>query len=81
VIEAELLTVLNTLTEHDFHDAFKNGMSSGNGAYAGKGTTSRVMVAVGPKLVLDQMAAPVQEFTDGSFADVSDRAFIFRVKV
>jgi hypothetical protein len=30
VIEA----VLNTLTEHDFRDAFKHDRSAGNGAYA-----------------------------------------------
>jgi hypothetical protein len=40
VIEAESQAVLNTLTEHDFEDAFKNGRSAGNGAYARKGTTS-----------------------------------------
>jgi hypothetical protein len=33
VIEAESQAVLNTLTEHDFQDAFKNGRSAGNGAY------------------------------------------------
>jgi hypothetical protein len=27
VIEAESQAVLNALTEHDFHDAFKNGRS------------------------------------------------------
>jgi hypothetical protein len=41
VIETESQAVLNTLTEHDFQDAFKNGRSSGNGAYTQKGTTSR----------------------------------------
>jgi hypothetical protein len=45
VIEAESQAVLNTLTKHDFQDAFKNGSSAGNGAYARKGTISRVMVA------------------------------------
>jgi hypothetical protein len=44
-MEAELQTVLNTHTEHDFQDAFQSGRSAGNGAYALKGTTSRVMVA------------------------------------
>jgi hypothetical protein len=33
VIEAESQAVLNTLTEHGFQDAFKNGRSAGNGAY------------------------------------------------
>jgi hypothetical protein len=45
VIEIELQAVLNTVREHDFQDAFKNGRSTGNGAYAWKGTTSRVVVA------------------------------------
>jgi hypothetical protein len=38
VIEAESQAVLNTLTEHDFQDAFKNGRSSGNVTYAREGT-------------------------------------------
>jgi hypothetical protein len=45
VMEAESQAVLNTLTEHDFQDAVKNGRSVGNGVYFRKGTTSRVMVA------------------------------------
>jgi hypothetical protein len=45
VIEAESQAVLNTLTDHDFQDAFKNSRSVGSSAYALKGTTSRVMVA------------------------------------
>jgi hypothetical protein len=49
-MEAESQAVLNTLTEHDFQDAFQNGRSAGNGAYALKGTTSRVMVASRPKV-------------------------------
>jgi hypothetical protein len=49
VIKAESQTVPNTLTELDFLDAFKNGRSTGNGAYAPKGTTSRIMVANRPK--------------------------------
>jgi hypothetical protein len=50
VIEAESQAALNTLTEHDFQDAFKNGRSAGNGTYARKGTTSRVIVACRPKV-------------------------------
>jgi hypothetical protein len=50
VIKAELQVVLNTLTEHDFQDVFKNGRHAGNGTYARKGTTSRVMVASRPKV-------------------------------
>jgi hypothetical protein len=30
VIEAELHAVLNTLTGHDFREAFKNGRNAGN---------------------------------------------------
>jgi hypothetical protein len=37
VMEAESQVVLNTLTEHDFQDAFKNGRSAENGAYKRKG--------------------------------------------
>jgi hypothetical protein len=54
--------VLNTLTEHDFQDAFKNDRSAGNGTYTWKGTTSRW--SVGIKLVFDQMAVPVPEIMD-----------------
>jgi hypothetical protein len=48
-IEAESQAVLNSLKEHDFQGAFKNIRSAGNGAYALKGTSSRVMVASRPK--------------------------------
>jgi hypothetical protein len=34
VIKAESQTVLNTLKEHDFQDAFKNGRSAGSGTYS-----------------------------------------------
>jgi hypothetical protein len=44
VTEAESHAVLNIFREHGFQDTFKNGRSAGNGAYAQKGTTSRVMV-------------------------------------
>jgi hypothetical protein len=50
VMEEESQAVLNTRTEHDFQDAFKNGRSAGNGAYVRQGTTSRVMVASRPKV-------------------------------
>jgi hypothetical protein len=46
MIEAEFWAVLNTLTDHDFHDAFKNGRSPENSAHVQKGATSRVMVAI-----------------------------------
>jgi hypothetical protein len=44
VIEAESQAVLNMLIEHNFQHTFKNGRRAGKGAYAWKGTTSRVMV-------------------------------------
>jgi hypothetical protein len=50
VIEAEPQAVPNSLREHDFKDALKNGRSAGNGVYTWKGTTSRVMVASRPKV-------------------------------
>jgi hypothetical protein len=50
MIEAESQAVLNTLTEHGFQNAFKNGRSAGIGGYARKGTTSRPMVARRPKV-------------------------------
>jgi hypothetical protein len=66
VIETESQAVLNALTEHDFQDALKNGRSAGNGVYMQKGTTSRVMGASRPKLVIYQMAARVLEIMDTS---------------
>jgi hypothetical protein len=55
VIDAESQVVLNTLTEHNFQDTLKkNGRSAENGAYARKGTTSRLMVASMPKVSFDQ---------------------------
>jgi hypothetical protein len=50
--------VLNTLTEHYFQDAFKNGRNAGNGAYTWKGTTSRMMVASRPKLMFEGSTSP-----------------------
>jgi hypothetical protein len=44
MMEAESCEVLNTHTRHDFQAVIKNGRSAGFGAYAWKGTTSRVMV-------------------------------------
>jgi hypothetical protein len=49
VIEAESQTVLNTLTEQDFQDAFKEWQKR-CGAYTRKGTTSRMMVASKPEV-------------------------------
>jgi hypothetical protein len=53
VVEAESQAVLNTLTEHEFQDAFekkKNGKHAGNSAYVQKGAISRVMVASRSKI-------------------------------
>jgi hypothetical protein len=50
VIEAESQAALNTLTEHDFQDAFKkNTRNAGNGVYTQKGTALRVFVTRRPK--------------------------------
>jgi hypothetical protein len=48
-IEAESQAMLNTITEHDFQDAFKNVRNGENGAYA-RCTTSWAMVASTPKV-------------------------------
>jgi hypothetical protein len=50
VMDAESQAVLNTLTERNFQDPFKNGRSDGNGTYTWKGTTLRVMMANRPKV-------------------------------
>jgi hypothetical protein len=50
VTEVELQAVLNTLTEHDFQDPFKNYRSAENSEYTRKGTISRVMVVSRPKV-------------------------------
>jgi hypothetical protein len=52
VIKTRSQAVLNTLTEREFQDAYKNGRSPGNCAYARKRTTSRVMVAIRPEVSL-----------------------------
>jgi hypothetical protein len=51
VPEAKPQAALNTLTEHDFQDAYKNCRTTGTGEYAWKGTTSRVIVANRPKVI------------------------------
>jgi hypothetical protein len=50
-IETESHAVLNTHTEHNFQDAFKNGRRAGKGVYGRKGNTWRVMVASRPKVI------------------------------
>jgi hypothetical protein len=57
--------VLNTFTENYFQDAFKNGRS-GNGAHARNRITSRIMVAIRPKVSFDQRTALVPEIIDDS---------------
>jgi hypothetical protein len=52
VIEAESQAMLNTLPEHDFQNAFRNGRIAYNVAYARNRTTSRVMVANKPKYLV-----------------------------
>jgi hypothetical protein len=49
-IEAESQAVLNTLTEHEFQDAFKQQQKRCHDAYIQMGTTSRMMVASRPKI-------------------------------
>jgi hypothetical protein len=61
VIVAESQVALNTVTEHDYQDAFKKWQKRWNGAYSRKGATSRVIAASRQKcIVFDQMAAPVE---------------------
>jgi hypothetical protein len=62
VMEAESV---NTLTEQDFQDAFKNGRIAGNGAYTRKrGLLPGLWWAVDPKLVFNQLAPQVPEIMD-----------------
>jgi hypothetical protein len=51
LIEAETQAVLNTLTEHGFQDAFKNGRSAWNCAYERKWNTLTVTVASRTKII------------------------------
>jgi hypothetical protein len=50
MIEAESQSMLNTLNEHNFRDAFENGRSAGNGVYEQNETTSRMMAISGLKI-------------------------------
>jgi hypothetical protein len=72
MMEVESQAVLNTLTELDFQDEFKkNGRNTGNGAYALKGATSRIMMASRPKVSFDHMAAPAPEIMNGSYINTT----------
>jgi hypothetical protein len=71
VIETKSQAVLNTHTEHDLQDAFKNGRSTENGTYARKATIWRVTVVSKSKVSFAQIAAPVHEIMDGTSAKKS----------
>jgi hypothetical protein len=53
----------------------KSGRSAGNGAHTKKGTTSRVMVTSSPKIIFDQMAAPVPEIMD-KFESIYHKSYL-----
>jgi hypothetical protein len=59
-----IAAVLNTLTKHDFQDAFKKWQKGWEQSIVRKATISRVMVAIRPKVFFEQMAAPYQEIMD-----------------
>jgi hypothetical protein len=50
-MEAEPHSVMRTLTERGFQDAFEDDRSARNGVYARKRTTSKVMVSSGRKVI------------------------------
>jgi hypothetical protein len=50
MVEAESQAVLNTLTEHDFHDAFTKWQKRREQCKRAEGNTSRVMVASSHKV-------------------------------
>jgi hypothetical protein len=65
VMEAESQAVLNTFTEHDFQNALGNSIrGKGTVHTCGKGLFRGLWWLVRPKLVSDQMAAPVPEIKD-----------------
>jgi hypothetical protein len=67
VLEAESQAVLNTLTEHDFQDAFKKMAELlGTVHTLENGLLRWFYWPVSPKLAFDRMAAPVPEIMDGS---------------
>jgi hypothetical protein len=67
MIEAKSQAVLNTLEEHDFQDAFKKiAEALGTVHTHERGLLQGQWWPIGPKLILDQMAAPVPEIGDGS---------------
>jgi hypothetical protein len=62
VVEAESQAVLNTLTEHDFQDAFKKCQKHWERCILAEGVASNPSKPV--SLVFDQMTAPVPEIMD-----------------
>jgi hypothetical protein len=63
VIETESQAMLNTHTEHDFQDAFKKCQKRWERCISTEGTTSRVAVALGPKLVLTRWQHQSRKFS------------------
>jgi hypothetical protein len=75
VIEAESQAVLNTFTEHDFQDAFKEWQKCWESVHTrGRRLLQGRLWPAGPKLVFDQMAAPVPEIMD-------DTLYVYRLTV
>jgi hypothetical protein len=67
VIEAESQAVLNSLTEHDFQDAFQKMVEAlGTVLTSGRELFRGWWWPMGPKLVFDHIAAPVPEIMYGS---------------
>jgi hypothetical protein len=65
VIKAESQAVLNTITEHDFQDAFKK-MAEALGMVHTCGRGLPQGCPVGTELVFYQVAVPVPEIMNGS---------------
>jgi hypothetical protein len=61
-IEEESQAMLNTLIEHDFQDAFKKMAKGRNGV---RGLLRGWWWPVGPKLVFNQITAPVPKIMSG----------------
>jgi hypothetical protein len=58
--------LLNTFTEHDFQGAFKKWQKRWEQCIHTEGDYFEGDGGLCPKLVCDQMAAPIQEIMDGS---------------
>jgi hypothetical protein len=66
VTEEETHALLNMSQSMTSMMLLNKGRSNGNGAYAKKRTTLRVMVANRLKLLFNQMATPIPEIMDES---------------